>query len=298
MAREDVRFASAREKCAAWLFRPAETDDKVPCVILASGLSCVRDQRLDAFAERFAAAGFVALAFDYRCFGGSGGEPRQLFHAGRQRADWRAAIAYARTLDGVDANRIALWGFSAGGGHVQSLAISEPGISAAICVAPLVDGVRTLHYIGGLSLMVRLGLAGVRDGTRALRGKAPYRVAATGPPGSLAVLSSPESVSGFESVTPAGSTWRNDLCARSVLAPPYRLQRKARRISCPVLYCVTEGDDIIPPALAARAAERAPRGELRRCPGGHFDPFLGETFERMSADQVEFLRRNLLAEGD
>lgn len=198
----------------------------------------------------------------------------------------------------MDASRVALWGFSAGGGHVQSLAISESGIAAAICVAPLVDGVRTLHYIGGLSLMMRLGSAGVRDGMRALRGKAPYRVAATGAPGSLAVLSSPGSVSGFESVTPAGSTWRNDLCARSVLAPPYRLQRKARRIACPILYCVTEGDDIAPPALSAKAAERAPRGELRRYPGGHFAPFLGETFEQMSADQVEFLRRSLLIRGD
>ena len=43
---------------------------------MASGLSCVREQRLDAFAERFAAAGYAVLAFDYRHFGASGGSPR------------------------------------------------------------------------------------------------------------------------------------------------------------------------------------------------------------------------------
>jgi fermentation-respiration switch protein FrsA (DUF1100 family) len=76
-----------------------------------------RDQRLDAFAERFARAGLAALVFDYRHFGDSQGEPRQLLDIGRQLADWRAAIGYARTVDGIDPARIALWGSSFSGGH-------------------------------------------------------------------------------------------------------------------------------------------------------------------------------------
>jgi fermentation-respiration switch protein FrsA (DUF1100 family) len=294
MGREDVRFASGAEECAAWLFRPPAADRPAPCVVLASGLSCVRDQRLDAFAERFAAAGFVALAFDYRHFGDSGGMPRSLMRAGRQRDDWRAALAYVRSLDDVDAGRIALWGFSAGGGHVQSLALGEAGIAAAVCVAPLVDGARTLIYIGGLAHPLRLGLRGARDGFRALRRAEPYRIPVTAPPGSPAVINSPGGLSGFESITPPGSTWRNELCARALMAPPYRLTGKVRRIDLPILYCITEGDDVAPPALGKRAAERAPKGELRLYPGGHFDPFLGETFERMAADQIDFLGRHLL----
>jgi pimeloyl-ACP methyl ester carboxylesterase len=264
---------------------------------MASGLSCVRDQGLDSFARRFADVGFAVLAFDYRCFGDSGGEPRQLFSAGRQREDWRAALACARSLDGVDATRIAIWGFSAGGGHVQALAMTEAGITAAICVAPVVDGGRTLLYIGGPGHVGRLGLAGARDGLRAVRRAEPYRVPAAGPPGSPAVLSSPGSLAGFESVTGPGSTWRNEICARAALAPPYRLARKTRRIACPILYCITQDDDINPPDLGRRAAEGAPKGELRLYPGGHFDPFLGDTFERMSADQVDFLTRHLAERG-
>jgi uncharacterized protein len=293
MGREDVRFASGDEECAAWLFRPAPTELPAPCVVMASGLSCVRDQRLDAFAERFAAAGFAALAFDYRHFGDSGGEPRSLMRASLQRDDWRAALAYARSLDGVDGDRIALWGFSAGGGHVQSLALSEPGIAAAICVAPLVDGARTLVYIGGWTHPLKLGLAGARDGLRALRRAKPYRIPVTAPPGSLAVINSPDGLSGFESITGPGSTWSNDLCARALMAPPYRLAGKVHRIDLPILYCITEGDDVAPPALGRKAAERTPRGELRLYPGGHFDPFLGETFERIVSDQLDFLARHL-----
>ena len=57
MEREDVHFASERERCAAWLYRPMDAATPAPCVVMASGFSCVRDQGLGAYAERFAAAG-------------------------------------------------------------------------------------------------------------------------------------------------------------------------------------------------------------------------------------------------
>ena len=60
---------------AAWLWHP---EGATGCVVLGHGLSAVRDQRLDAFAERFAEAGLAALAFDYRHFGASSGACRKL----------------------------------------------------------------------------------------------------------------------------------------------------------------------------------------------------------------------------
>lgn len=296
MEREEVRFRSGGEECAGWFYAPAGAAADSPCVVMASGLSCVREQRLDAFAERFAAAGYAVLAFDYRHFGASGGSPRALMLAGRQRDDWRAALVYARSREGVDPARVAIWGFSLGGGNVQALALSEPGVAAAVCIAPVIDGLRTLLFVGGLRHLVRLGRAGARDALRVLRRAEPYTVAAAGPPGSLAVLAFPDAIDEFESVTPPGSTWRNEVCARAVLAPPYHLARKAGRIRCPILYCIAEDDRVNPPGLGIAAAERAPRGELRRYPGGHFAPLMGETFERVVADQLEFLDRQLGAE--
>jgi len=49
---------------------------------------------LDAYAERSAATGFAALVFDYRHFGASSGEPRQLLDINRQLADWAGAVAF------------------------------------------------------------------------------------------------------------------------------------------------------------------------------------------------------------
>jgi len=286
---EGIDFASGDGRCVGRLFRPDTGAGASPCVVMASGFSCVRDQGLDAFAERLADAGFAALAFDYRHWGESPGEPRSLMDAARQREDWRAAIAHA----GIDSARIALWSYSMGTGHIQALAADGADVAALVCVAPLLSGRRSLLHIGGPWHMARLTAAGVRDGIDSLRRAGPYRVPAVGKPGSLAVINSPGAVPGFAAITPPNSTWRNEVCARAALAPPYGLLRKVRRISCPVLYCVFEDDDVNPPKLGRRAAERAPKGELRIYPGGHFAPFDKTNFNRVAADQVEFLRRHL-----
>lgn len=115
MPRGDVHFESSGIRCAAWHYQPEDGDEAAPCVVMAHGFSATRELRLDAYAERFAAAGFACLVFDYRHFGASEGAPRQLLDIERQLADWRAAIAYARSLRGVDPERIALWGSSFAG---------------------------------------------------------------------------------------------------------------------------------------------------------------------------------------
>lgn len=293
MEREDIEFKVGPDRCAAWLYRPSGTSGPVPAVVLGTGFSCVRDQGLDRFAERFAAAGYVALAFDYRHFGDSEGRPRQLARASRQRADYLGALGFVRSLPEVDPDRVALWGYSFGGGHVQQLAATEPGIAAAICVAPVVNLVKTLHLVGGLPLLGRLLVAGVRDASRAARGADPYMIPAVGPPGSGAVLSSPDSVPGVAAMTPPGSSWRNAVCARAIWGPPYLLERRVRGIRCPILYCITEEDDVNPPALGRRAAASAPDGELRLYPGGHYELCNEAVYEQMAADQVEFLASRL-----
>ena len=71
-ARSEVSFESGGETCAAWLWRP-DGEGPHPGVVMAHGFSGVREQRLDAYAERFAAAGMAVLLFDYRHFRASSG---------------------------------------------------------------------------------------------------------------------------------------------------------------------------------------------------------------------------------
>jgi uncharacterized protein len=81
----EVFFHSGGVRCAG-VHLPGEDggvfagdDGRRPCVVLAHGFAGTVDSGLLPYAERFAAAGLDALAFDYRHFGASEGEPRQLW---------------------------------------------------------------------------------------------------------------------------------------------------------------------------------------------------------------------------
>ena len=122
--RTDIQFPSQGLACRGW-FYSAGTDKLRPCIVMAHGFGGVKEMRLDAYAERFAAAGYHVLVFDYRHFGASDGEPRQILSIRRQHQDWRAALAHARSLPGVDAARIILWGTSFSGGHAAAVACAR-----------------------------------------------------------------------------------------------------------------------------------------------------------------------------
>jgi dienelactone hydrolase len=296
MQRSDVTFHSAGTQCAAWLYRPDGAGDATPCVVMAHGFSAVRDQRLDAYAERFAQAGLAALVFDYRHFGDSAGEPRQLLDIRRQLDDWQAAIAFARTLEGIDPSRIAIWGSSFSGGHVMTLAARDPSLAAAVSQVAFADGLVTLPGLGAGHVM-RLTREALRDQIGALMGRPPHTIPATGPVGSLSVMNTPGAEEGLRAVTPPGSTWRNEVAARIALhVGTYRPGQGAGKIRCPILFCVGDQDNLTAPGLVVKAARKAPRGELKRYPIGHFDIYVGEWFERAVADQTEFLTRQLLGE--
>jgi pimeloyl-ACP methyl ester carboxylesterase len=290
--RSDVEFTSGGGRCAAWLYRPESTTAS-PCVVMAHGFSGVREQRLDAYAERFAAAGLAVLLFDYRHFGASSGEPRQLLDIRLQLQDWEAAIAAARALPGVDAGRIALFGTSLSGGHVQAVAARDPGIAAVIAQAPFCDGLRNLPALG-LGHALRLTLAGLRDAIGSALGRRPYCIPAVGAPGSLAAMTTPDALPGFTKLDPAGSTWRNEASARIALTiGTYRPGARAGSIRCPILYTIAEQDVVTPARFARDAAARAPRAEVQAYPGGHFDVYVPPLWERIVSDQIEFLVRHL-----
>ena len=84
--RVDVSFPSGGQRCGGWLYLPMGVTGKAPCVVMAHGTTGTMNFGLARYAQRFAAAGFAVLVFDYRHFGASDGQPRQLIRVGRQVA--------------------------------------------------------------------------------------------------------------------------------------------------------------------------------------------------------------------
>lgn len=90
-------------------------------VILAHGMGGLKEWTIPEVADVLNAAGIAALAFDYRNFGDSDGQPREeVDHAG-QINDWRNAVTFATTQPEIDPERIGLWGTSLGGRNVLAV---------------------------------------------------------------------------------------------------------------------------------------------------------------------------------
>jgi uncharacterized protein len=287
---DDVRIPCHGEQLAAYVYRPDTTQGHAPCVVMAHGYSGTRDDGLPGYAEAFRDAGFVVVLFDYRHFGASTGEPRQLLNIARQLDDYRAVIGWARDLDGVDPERIVLWGTSFSGGHVLALAAADARIAAVISQAPHIDSIPTIMAMPPRSI-ARLAVAALRDQLGAWLGRPPHLVPVFGAPGTTAMVTAPGSESTFAAVRPHDSKWRNGFAARVIFPFGfYRPGLKTKHLKMPLLMCVADQDATTPMAAAVKAAERAPRAELRHYPYGHFDIYLDP---QVKAVQVAFLQRTV-----
>jgi len=283
--RVDVSFRSGGDDVAGWLY-----GDGPACVVMAHGFSLTRHDGLPAYAELLAAAGTRVLLFDHRYLGDSGGLPRQRFRKREQLEDWRSAIAYARGLQGVDPERIVLWGYSFSGGHVTTLAAADHRLAAALVLCPLVNGLpRLLSTSSALSAWILPRALADLAGARVL-------IPVTGPPGSHAAMTFPGESEGFAASAPAGSPWRNEITP-GVFATVgfHRPLARAARITCPLWVGLGERDISVHGPSVVKLSERAPRAELHRYPYDHFGPLTGEGPERVGADQIDFLRRSDLA---
>jgi uncharacterized protein len=284
MERIDLVFASGRESCAAWFYTIAGGTVGSPVVVMAHGLSGTRRDRLGPFAERFAAAGIAVLLFDHRGFGESTGEA-DLFHPVRQLEDWRAAIAFARSLPGIDGDRLATFGSSMGAGNALAAAAQDTRVAAVVGQVPFLDLRRQAHR-SSARVAARMLAAAVLD----------QHLPAVGQPSEAAFINAPGAEAGWRRVIATGedSGWRNRVSARWLLGAPYNPGRHAAGLHCPWLVCVGEADRVARPGPAIQAARRAPLGELRLYPGvDHFDIYEGPHHEAILADQLDFLRHHL-----
>jgi fermentation-respiration switch protein FrsA (DUF1100 family) len=294
--RSPIRFASGATECAAWHY-PGTNG---ACVIMAGGFAVTKEPGTDRFARPFHEAGFTVLAFDYRHFGESGGEPRLVGRIRDQLADWHAALAIAATLPEVDPAKIAIWGFSASGGYVFDVAARNPRVVAAIAQAPSADGLAALPNASRHQkpvAMLRLTGRALLDTIGAPFGRPPRLVPLAAAPGTVAMLTTPDAVEGGAVLSPDGRypAWRQEVAARSALRLGfYRPGRRASQVRCPLLVVVCDDDQTALAAPAVRAAGRAPYAHVVHLPGGHYAPFLDAYDDAVEAE-LGFLRAHLLA---
>ena len=281
-----VRFDSDGDDCAGWLYRP-DSAENPPVVVMAPGFGAERTFGYPLVAERLAEAGYAVLLFDYRHFGDSEGEPRNLVDPAKQVADWRAAVSKVRDLDRVDGSRVILWGYSFAGGHALSVAAEDPRLAAVVAVAPFVDG-KVAAKARGLKGNAKAVAAGLRDRLQSLAGR-PYTVPIVGDPEEFAVVDTPGAKASLFRLIPKGSDWENACPARVFLSiRGYRPVESAEDVRCPTLFLGGADDDVVSLEAIESASETVPNATFVRLPTDHFGYF-DDAFEATFAHQLAFL---------
>jgi fermentation-respiration switch protein FrsA (DUF1100 family) len=264
--RADIRFHAGGVTLAGWLYRPMG-DGPHPLVVLSHGFSVLMAMGLDGYAEAFARAGLACLVYEHRNFGASDGTPRHEIDPWQQVADTRDAISYARTLPGIDGERIGLWGTSYSGGHALVVAALDRRVKCVVSQVPLVAGEQTLHTWVGADAWARVQQRFVADRDARCRGEAPMttRPARDG-----------SQTWDWVQATGTAAIYPNEITLRSLeLVASYEPQDYVARIApTPLLMVLATKDTQTPYAGQLAAFARA--GEPKRVvqlDGGHYDVY-------------------------
>jgi fermentation-respiration switch protein FrsA (DUF1100 family) len=299
--RRNITFDSQGSQCAGWLYLPDNlaAGQKAPGIVMANAITAVKEMYLAADAERFAAAGFAALVFDYRHFGESEGEPRGQLFPQEQLDDIKNAISWFSFQPEVDADRLGGWGISFGGAHLMFITAFEKRLKALVATVPsAVANIEVLER--GIGPEGALGFLGFLTGDRVMRYQSgavnEITITTQGPepcmiPGPLA----------YDFYTTAQQTvapnWRNAITIESVeKMMEYNPVWPVHRIApTPFRLVLAENDEFIPADLVRATFERArePK-DLVSLSCGHIDVYNTEPWLTRAADAaIEWFRRYL-----
>ena len=166
-------------------------------------------------------------------------------------------------------------------------------LAGAVAQCPLVDGFAGLSKIPPARGLQLAGHA-LADLAGSVFGRRPRYLPISVPPRQLGVIATDDAMTGMDRLDPGDGSWSNEITARSLLdISVHRPVRRARKAQCPLLMVVAEHDTMAPTGPALTAATNAPRGELYRSRGGHYDVYAGGLdHENVLRVETAFLQRH------
>ncbi len=293
--RSDVEFQSLGAPLRGWLFHPPAR--RAPAVVMAHGFSATRSMTIDKYAEAFCANGFAVLLYDHRGFGASGGEPRLEVNPWTQTRGYLDAVEFVSRADGIDPDRIAIWGDSLSGGGACVAAAIDPRIRAVVVQVPAF-GEKTPPPDGDgrrFEMLRKAALSpNVLNYGRPTLGPVPVVSA-----DQVRQPSAQKPLSAFrwfiEYGGRFGSGWANDVTIALGETPiPWQPGLCGPHIDVPVLMIVSPEDEMVRanPSVARAVFEslKGPK-EWHAIAGGHFGLLYhpSEIFDEAQQAQVSFL---------
>jgi uncharacterized protein len=146
-----VHFPSEGLTLAGDLFLPDNFDEnkKYDGVLVTGSWITVKEQMADLYAKKLAEKGFVALAFDFRFFGESEGEPRNYESPENKIKDWKNAISYLSSLPFIKNEQVNGLGICASAQYVSRVALEDKRLKKIALVAPWFHNAEIVREVYG-----------------------------------------------------------------------------------------------------------------------------------------------------
>jgi uncharacterized protein len=132
-----ISFDSGGQALIGRLYLPVRSGGPAPPAVMVTGSwMTVKEQMPARYAPLLAEAGLAALTFDFRGFGESEGQPREVESTALKAEDLRAATRFLQGSREVDGQRIGSLAICASAGYVAMAARDTPGLKSLTLVAP------------------------------------------------------------------------------------------------------------------------------------------------------------------
>lgn len=257
---------------------------------MAHGLGGTREIRLPEYAERFAKAGFACFLFDYRNFGASDGNKRQLINVKMQLEDWVNAIEYIKKDNRVDGENLLLFGTSFSGGHVIWLSAHREDVKATVAQCPYTNTIATIKAVSWRYILKKVPYIFL-DLLSCITGYHPVMLKLSTYKGENAFMESDEETT---KKFIGSANFVNKAPARTFLEfIKYSPGKYFSKIKNPIYVAVCTKDSLAPSEKTIQLASKTKYAICKKYDCGHFDIYLTPYFEEAINDYIYFYRQIL-----
>lgn len=187
----DISFRSHGVNMAGRVFMPRDmkAGEKRPAVIVTGAWFTIQEQMPSTYARQFAEQGYVAMVFDFRNFGRSGGKARNFEDPASKAQDIKAAAQWLAGQEFVDRSRLTGMAMCASTGYMANAIVAGAPLRAFAASALWVQDAATVEAVYGGRDAVNNLLKTADEAAAAFKKTGEIRdVPAAGPQGSNAIM--------------------------------------------------------------------------------------------------------------